>query len=219
MKEAFTPSHHYIAPDITTDVILRIDEHGRFTSFVSSPNARFSIAPISHVHRYVGARLRAGFGTALLRMPNALHAVLPVFVSSVAEAQILLKTALESVLHDEAKHNAPPVWIHEALRCARDCSSLSIDAIARQCGVSVRTLHRGFAEWVGLRPKLVVRLERSQRASRMLLEGERSASVSAVLGFSDQAHMTREFRAVYGFTPARFSRDPRLAELFKTVEG
>lgn len=62
-------------------------------------------------------------------------------------------------------------------------------------------------------------VERARAASCRLINGEAAAAVSANLGFSDQAHMTRELGSSFGFTPARFRKDPLLAELFKNAEA
>jgi AraC-like DNA-binding protein len=43
----------------------------------------------------------------------------------------------------------------------------------------------------------------------MLTQGEPPASVAPSLGFADQAHLTRRFKAAYGMTPGRY-RESRL---------
>ena len=64
-----------------------------------------------------------------------------------------------------------------------------------------------FSESVGLSPKRWLRLRRFQRA---LASAHRAdvdwASAAIELGYADQAHLTREFRAFAGITPSEYRR-------------
>jgi AraC-like DNA-binding protein len=50
---------------------------------------------------------------------------------------------------------------------------------------------------------------RVTRAQKLLLEGTPPAMAAAISGFSDQSHMTRAFKKVYGVTPAKFYKNKR----------
>lgn len=45
---------------------------------------------------------------------------------------------------------------------------------------------------------------RVRRARDMLQKGANIADAAFEAGFSDQSHLTRNFRAIYGVTPARY---------------
>jgi AraC-like DNA-binding protein len=96
---------------------------------------------------------------------------------------------------------------------AIDASQGSIDVarLGRDSGASPRNLGRLFHEWVGLPPKRFARIVRAQAALRRLAEQPAAdlCALAAELGFADQAHLTREVRAVAGAAPSR------LAETFK----
>ncbi len=81
-----------------------------------------------------------------------------------------------------------------------------VERLAGELGVSPRQLQRRFTAAVGYGPKTFQRVARLQR---LLVLGERPAAarmgltqLALVAGYADQAHMTREVRALTGRTPA-----------------
>jgi len=92
--------------------------------------------------------------------------------------------------------------IVEAMRGAGP--DASVDGIARDFAVSPRTLQRLFTRHVGATPKDVLQRFRRQRAVDLLGEpGAPSlARIAAELGYSDQSHLTRDFRATLGRSPS-----------------
>lgn len=89
----------------------------------------------------------------------------------------------------------------------RDGSILRVDGLADRAGVSPRSLHRLFADYVGVSSKWVVRRARVQDAAERVARGEPVAwaDVAASLGYSDQAHLIRDFSAQVGCTPAAYA--------------
>jgi AraC-like DNA-binding protein len=84
-------------------------------------------------------------------------------------------------------------------------SAPSIGGIARALALSPRQLERIFRRDVGLSPKLYARLLRFRRMVGALDRGDpRWADLAARAGYSDQAHLVREFRAFAGVTPGRY---------------
>ncbi|GAA6209429.1 helix-turn-helix transcriptional regulator [Cognatishimia sp. WU-CL00825] len=75
----------------------------------------------------------------------------------------------------------------------------SVGAGAKILGVSVRSLHRRMLRDTGFAPIFWLRLARVRRAALRL--GEPFADLAADSGFSDQAHMTREFQRWFGMSP------------------
>ena len=64
------------------------------------------------------------------------------------------------------------------------------------------SLSRAFRRHYGLAPGLLQRRALLNRAARRLRDGQSPADVAAQLGFADQSHFTRLFRAEYRCTPA-----------------
>lgn len=85
---------------------------------------------------------------------------------------------------------------------------VGVEQLVDNAGCSHRHLVALFRNQVGIGPKLLGRILRFQRASRLLTVGypHGLGSLAAYCGFSDQAHMIREFRAFSGTTPAAFVR-------------
>lgn len=81
--------------------------------------------------------------------------------------------------------------------------------LADRVGVSVRTLQRLFAEYVGIGPKWVIQRFRILEAAAAAHTGEVTnwARLAHELGFSDQAHLTRVFADVVGTPPATYQRE------------
>ncbi|ROQ52651.1 AraC-like DNA-binding protein [Rathayibacter sp. PhB152] len=70
---------------------------------------------------------------------------------------------------------------------------------------SSRTLHRALARTVGRGPAEIARRIRLQEVVRRLSSEDASISeVAAELGYTDQAHLTNEFRTVTGMTPGGY---------------
>ena len=80
--------------------------------------------------------------------------------------------------------------------------------LAHVAGSSVRSLHRLFERYVGVGPKWIVRRSRVQEAAERVARGERVrwAVIARDLGYHDQAHLIRDFRAQVGATPAAYAR-------------
>jgi AraC-like DNA-binding protein len=79
--------------------------------------------------------------------------------------------------------------------------------LASHVGGSVRTLHRQMRTSTGFPPKRFLAMQRFRRSVYEI--ATRSAGLSLIafnLGFSDQAHLTREFRRHAGVTPGAFKQ-------------
>jgi AraC-like DNA-binding protein len=110
---------------------------------------------------------------------------------------------------------APPVdpdaaWAAETVALiAADHGITRVDHLAQRCGTSVRGLQRRFAEYVGVGPKWVIRRYRlrevTERMEQQPGEPVRWAEVAAELGFADQAHLARDFAALFGEPLTRYA--------------
>lgn len=95
-------------------------------------------------------------------------------------------------------------------RVRQEVTILSVSALASESGLTVRGLQRLFRDYVGVSPKWVVRRFRLQEAAERLRSGgDTVASVAADLGYFDQAHFVRDFKAVVGRTPTDYVSQAR----------
>jgi AraC-like DNA-binding protein len=78
-------------------------------------------------------------------------------------------------------------------------------------GIRPRTLQRMFGEYAGVSPTWVIRRYRLQEAAEAVRGGASVswARVAADLGYADQAHLVRDFRAAIGQTPAAYAEAQR----------
>lgn len=80
----------------------------------------------------------------------------------------------------------------------------SLAVLAAELGLSRYQLLRAFRTTMGLPPYAWLAQYRVTRARRLLDTGLRPAEVASLVGFADQAHLTRWFRRVLGVTPAAY---------------
>ena len=87
-----------------------------------------------------------------------------------------------------------------------DPTLLRVDDLARRLSMSERSVQRLARTHVGMSPGALIRRRRLQEAAARVREdpGADVASIAADLGYSDHAHLTREFRRVLGFTPTGY---------------
>jgi AraC-like DNA-binding protein len=87
-----------------------------------------------------------------------------------------------------------------------DVSMTRVDELATRSGRSVRSLQRLFRDYVGIGPKWVIRRFRLHEAAERVYQGLNLATLAAELGYTDQAHLTRDFTAAVGMPPAAYAR-------------
>lgn len=84
---------------------------------------------------------------------------------------------------------------------------LSVADLVHSAGIGERQLERRFRERVGLAPRLARRIARFWRAARLLRRRPDTAwqEIAHGIGFYDQSHLIREFRAFAGVTPNQWA--------------
>ncbi|WP_141918625.1 helix-turn-helix domain-containing protein [Klugiella xanthotipulae] len=104
-------------------------------------------------------------------------------------------------------------------RVRDDPTLLRVEALAAAAHVSPRTLQRLLREHIGVTPKWVIQGFRLREAAHRLRDVRPPAlsELAASLGYADQAHFTRDFRAVLGENPHNY-RDQNAAGLAATAE-
>jgi AraC-like DNA-binding protein len=92
-----------------------------------------------------------------------------------------------------------------------DRELMRVDEVAALGGMSIRSLQRLFATYIGVTPKAVLARYRLQDAAAAIDAGEVGdlAGLAAALGWFDQAHFSRDFRAVVGVTPSAYLQRAR----------
>lgn len=101
---------------------------------------------------------------------------------------------------------------YRGLDRVRDCIGdhfdrhIALRELAAIAGLSRFHLVRAFAERFGAPPHTYQNLMRVGRSRALLRAGATIAEVTAAVGFADQSHFARRFRAVVGVTPGTYAR-------------
>jgi AraC-like DNA-binding protein len=112
----------------------------------------------------------------------------------------------------------PGPQVREAVRLIyATCGRARVRWLAEQVNLSVSQLERSFNRHVGVGPKLLARQTRASAlaAEAMMADGPDWAWLAYRYGFSDQAHLTREFGELMGLTPAAFGGIGRDADFLQ----
>jgi AraC-like DNA-binding protein len=114
-------------------------------------------------------------------------------------------SVLESLLAARVRQTR---GIHPAVARAlrRFTVTSDISHVVRETGYSHRTVISEFRRSVGLTPKEYTRVLRLQRVIRGMRETGSLADLAGAAGYSDQAHLCREFREFSGLTPGEYRR-------------
>ena len=118
----------------------------------------------------------------------------------------LLAGALEQAVDPDRR--APALSVAEVARLAEsDRTVRRLGDLCERSGLGQRTLQRMFLQYAGVSPTWVIRRYRLLEAAEAVREGRPVswAEIAAALGYADQAHLTRDFRAAIGQTPAAYA--------------
>jgi AraC family chemosensory pili system transcriptional regulator ChpD len=92
----------------------------------------------------------------------------------------------------------------QELLAARLERTPGLDEMAAELGLSKFHLLRSFQKHTGLSPRQWAMQLRTRRAQGLLRLGLPAGEVAHALGFADQSHFNRHFRAAYGLSPGRY---------------
>jgi AraC-like DNA-binding protein len=111
-------------------------------------------------------------------------------------------TALEALAHRRSIElpREPPLPVAAVVNAVR--RGVAVPVIARAIGLSERQLRRRSLDLFGYGPKMLGRILRMNRALELARAGRPLAEVSVDAGYADQAHLTREVKALAGVPPA-----------------
>lgn len=217
-----------VLPTGAMHVVIRLDRPLRLFNHVDSERAstvgyaviggaraNAYVRDVSQPTSSVGAQLRPGAAAPLLGVSaielagrhTPLEAVYGSFASALRERLIEThdphrRLALfEEALMARARGGALHPAVEHALRAFANTDDIS--GVVNEVECSHRRFIELFRHSVGLTPKVYCRVLRLQRAVERI-PGASLAEVAAEVGYSDQAHLSREFRALTGVSPGRY---------------
>lgn len=121
------------------------------------------------------------------------------------------QAAIDILERDLIARMQRPLLLHpavaQALRPALlTGAALRVGEIRKQTGYSARHFIELFRSDVGLAPKQFFRIQRFSTALARIARGRMAlADVAVSSGYSDQAHLSREFRELAGVSPSTYS--------------
>ena len=202
-----------VVPDASPHLIAAVTASGPTRVIrVQLVGARSCAATIDVTRRVftVGVRFRPG------AVPALVDASAREFVDrSVAIADVVNSDVLTEL---ELGPDAPPsVIAHELIGLVRRAcrrrpartflrdavpTTLTVAELARQLREPTRSLRERAHREVGLSPKRMLRVLRLHAALHARRSGYSWSAVAHAAGYADQAHLTRELRALLGETPS-----------------
>lgn len=219
-------------PTGTTHVVIRLDRPVRFFDdlddetpsssgygFVGGVRSSYYVRDVSEPGASVGAMLRPGACELLLGVPAdrlaGRHTPLSDLWGAKAEAArariaeaptpAAQLDAFEAILLEQRPRLRA---VHPAVAAALHGFSVgtSVAEVVRDAGLSHRRFIEVFRRSVGLSPKLYCRVQRFTRVLDRLCHERRLGAIELALaaGYSDQAHLNREFREFTGVSPGRY---------------
>jgi AraC-like DNA-binding protein len=150
--------------------------------------------------------LERAFGVDAASIDHAMHLA----IGDEAELVRLADTFLAARVPSGEQRSEATTAIAE--RAAGDPTLRRVDRLAEESGLTVRQLQRRFADHVGVSPKALIRRYRLYEAAELVRAGADMdwAGLAAELGYSDQAHLTRDFSGAIGLSPERYARACRV---------
>lgn len=180
---------------------IRIEQRGALQIVGARFRAGGLMPFVQHsLHRWTGAvvGLVEAFGPAVGPLDAALRDRAG---DAAAQATLLDAWFIERLSMSPAKHAA----FDMVQRVTASQGSVRVEDLARDAGLSFRTVDRLFRRHVGFAPKTWAQIVRFQRALERLKvdPGCTLSQVAAELGYYDQSHLAREYRRFSGNTPGR----------------
>ena len=116
-----------------------------------------------------------------------------------------LKQLYQWAEHTLITENETPDSIQQVLAIIDDAEALA--ELSDKIGLSQRQIERLFKTRLGMTAKNYQRIIRIRKAISFIQENKQMplVDVAAELGFSDQAHMTREFKTIARITPGKLT--------------
>lgn len=185
----------------------------RATGWTDLVGIRFRTAAASTVLRFPLARLAdrvEPLGDLMPRLAEALH------VAGAGTSQPSALVALLSAVLLKHAVQPPDALAAAAVQALDQPQAPGVEQLAKELGMSARSLKRRVLAATGTSPVRLRRTLRFRRAFRLIDQAPAGAGarIAAQAGYYDQAHMLRDFHQFAGAPPAAFFReDPALARV------
>lgn len=134
--------------------------------------------------------------------------------SSAMERVAIVQQFLLSALRDNVDEQLVQAAAQAILQ---QQGSLSIERLAAQLYVSKRTLERRFNALIGTSPKQFAGIVRFQQTIRLHYAGCDYLDIVQACGYTDHAHLSKDFKSFAGTSPEQFFRSEVQPELKRSL--
>lgn len=195
--ESYQVCNTRVLPDGCRDVIIMEYSHQRPVWFLSELGHSAYTVSTSSDMSIRGARLHPGISIRQAELHSWLQGRNPV--------EIFVSDQLDEFCVKS-----------ERLSVALDCfasGQRTVSCVAKELGVSLRTLERFIKSGTGESPYFWFSLARARKAARSLYEIDSLSDVALESGFSDQSHMSREMKKWFKQTPTQIRADRNILNI------
>jgi helix-turn-helix protein len=186
------------AADACWDMVFIRSVHGN-RALLSGPSSTITPVPYRAGNRNVGIRFHRG--TFLTHVPAS---------AMVDTTESLPMPAEETFLLAGLEFPLPTYQtVDEFVADLERLDLLSDDAVAMAAlrgdepETSTRSVQRHVSTATGLSANRIRQIVRAREAAERLMQGDQILDVAHDLGYSDQAHLTRDVKRLTGFTPGQ----------------
>lgn len=216
------PFHYRVVADGCMDIFFELHRPGE--SFLMGFSDSYTSFPLEGAFHYVGIRFLPGMfpllfnvnAAELTNQAAALADIAPVVARFLSDrfhegmSTHQVQTLLDVFLLEHAAGNARDAdpRVLEAVDMIVQTAGVSSLESTLPPGISSRQLRRLFSFYIGDSPKTFSKVVRFQQIlqSTHAPEGVRRNKSYLDAGYYDQAHFIREFKSLYGLTPAKVFR-------------
>jgi AraC-like DNA-binding protein len=212
-----------VLPTGAMDLIVDVTSDGTGGGTISGPRSTAFLLNTATPRDFIGARFATVGGFAFFGSAGALRDLSVPLETFWGPAATELRERLiaaprgtprfalfERFLRDHLDRDARshPAVRYSQTRLWRSGGSISVGALAEECGLSQRYLIELFHDQVGLTPKLYARLRRFRRTLVEIKVADEVdwADLAVTCGYSDQPHLVHEFQAFSGMSPSAYLR-------------
>lgn len=211
----------YLAlPDGCVDLVLAVSNHSCH-SWIYGSTTRPTAIPCAPGIHYLGIRFHPGQSRHFIT--SAAHEItdcredlrtLMHFPSERVAARIASDAVfdeLDEILTGLLRHSEPVANYVDGIldHVERRHGLVRVDDVASKFGKSRRQLERAFLQTVGVPLKFFCTLSRLRHAADLIVHPSARSltTVAHDAGYSDQAHMTRDFTRLAGVSPGQLQHD------------
>ncbi len=165
---------------------------GAFYPFVKTPISRFTNSSIG---------LSDVFGTDALALET--------MILSLNDGEKMSNVAENFLRERLPEHDENVAVVNKIIdSITADGTIIKVDDVVDRLSLNKRWLQRLFNHYVGVSPKWVIKRYRLREAAQKLAHGEVEdwPMLALDLGYFDQAHFIKDFKAMVGKTPAEYAK-------------